>query len=167
MKNLNTILFLSFLFIISSCSSDDDSSPQDSPVMGTWEMTALNVDRSFDLNNDGTTSTNIFAESQCYSDNYITFYESGTVEIFYSLTDISLELPDNYTFHCVDPILVEATYTMEDDELLVSFLDYKATGSISGNTLIATFEEFFILPYNDNGTVRTQRENTTITFVKS
>lgn len=169
MKKITTIFVLSTLLILSSCSSDDDnnSRSQDSNLNGTWQMTALTVDRTFDLNNDGTASTNIFTESQCYTGNYITFYEDGKVDIFYSLADIRLELPDNYTFTCIDPILIEASYTIENDVILVTFLNYEATANISGNTLIATFEDFFNLPYNDNGNVRTQRENTTITFVKS
>ena len=56
---LNLLAF-TFLIVATSCSSDNNDNP--TQVDGTWKLTAWNVGESYDLNNDGTASSNLLDE---------------------------------------------------------------------------------------------------------
>lgn len=63
----NTIFLLFFTFLCTSCSKDDDpiTSDVNAEVLGTYSLTALNVSPAQDINEDGTTSTNLLDEMNC------------------------------------------------------------------------------------------------------
>jgi YD repeat-containing protein len=67
MKKL-LILFLSLAML--SC-SDDDGGPAPNPnfdlVIGTWNLSELTISPAQDINDDGTTTTNILDELPCIS----------------------------------------------------------------------------------------------------
>ena len=63
-----------FLF---SCSSDDDAPAPVDPIVGTWKMTAFEVENQYDLNNDGTASRELISETNCYQNETIQINEGG------------------------------------------------------------------------------------------
>ncbi len=68
MKHLPIGLRNAFLcFMLACCSKDNpsDNTPINSPVTGTWELTALIINPAQDIDNDGTTTTNILSELDC------------------------------------------------------------------------------------------------------
>ena len=167
MKKILKIIFCACIpmFMIQSCSDDDDESAS---LEGTWEMTSLRTETAFDLDDDGTASTDIFAEGGCYADNFVTFKEDGEVNIYFSLTNITLTLPDEtYEYECIEPNLIQTTYTVQGDVVDVDFQSYHATGVINNKTMVVTFEDFFRLPYNNNGSIAYRNEDIEVTFVKS
>lgn len=67
---MKRILLLLFSLALLSC-SDDDSGPAPNPnfdlVLGTWNLTELTISPAQDINEDGTTTTNILDELPCIS----------------------------------------------------------------------------------------------------
>ncbi|MES2545289.1 MAG: hypothetical protein V4548_10415 [Bacteroidota bacterium] len=62
--------------------TDDDENNTDSTshaeLIGDFDLSAMIVGTAQDLNNDGTSSTNLMSESNCYSASHITFNSNGT-----------------------------------------------------------------------------------------
>ena len=80
MRRLILYLFIS-TFFISSCNdhlkiekNDDPQGYADSQFVGSWKITALSCDVSYDWNNDGTTERDIYSTwTSCQRDNLYTF----------------------------------------------------------------------------------------------
>ena len=101
MRRLILYLFTS-VFFITSCNEhlkiEKNNDPQgyaDSQFVGSWKITALSCDVSYDWNNDGTTERDIYSTwSPCERDNLYTFtadtamdaYKKGTFKINCSVT---------------------------------------------------------------------------------
>ena len=101
MRRLILYLFTS-VFFITSCNDhlkiEKNNDPQgyaDSQFVGSWKITALSCDVSYDWNNDGTTERDIYSTwSPCERDNLYTFtadtamdaYKKGTFKINCSVT---------------------------------------------------------------------------------
>jgi hypothetical protein len=64
-KSLTALLWVAFM--VFSCSSDDNGGPvdDDSPAVGTWSLTALNINPAQDIDMDGTPTSNILDELPC------------------------------------------------------------------------------------------------------
>ena len=62
-----TMSFAAFLFLLSSCSSDDSSDPpsESELVAGTYTLVELNIDPPQDINEDGNTTSNVLSELPC------------------------------------------------------------------------------------------------------
>lgn len=92
MKNFFKLLTVSLLAISVSCSSDDDSSSNDS-VEGTFRLVAFEVETSIDLDGDGDSSTNLIEETGCYQNETVTFNNDNTgVAITRSFLDIHVDI---------------------------------------------------------------------------
>ena len=67
MKKINGLLVLTCMaFILFSCSSDDGAPvDDDSAAVGTWTLTALNINPPQDIDMDGTPTSNILDELAC------------------------------------------------------------------------------------------------------
>lgn len=76
------LLLFTIISCLVSCSSDDDGAadPGDS-LTGTWKLTAWNTQTAFDINNDGTASTNILDEINCLDNETITFNINNTAVV--------------------------------------------------------------------------------------
>ena len=89
-----SLFILTFLFI--GCSSDDNGSPEemDSPAVGTWGLTALNINPPQDIDLDGTPTSNILDELPCATGTIIIDQDgswSSTIENL-SITTITGDL---------------------------------------------------------------------------
>ena len=101
MRRLILYLF-TLVFFITSCNDhlkiEKNNDPQgyaDSQFVGSWKITALSCDVSYDWNNDGTTERDIYSTwTACERDNLYTFtadtamdaYKKGTFKISCSVT---------------------------------------------------------------------------------
>ena len=70
MKKISPLFYLLVIsFIVMSCSSDDGGgdteTPPTSPVLGTWQLVALNINPQQDIDGDGTPTRNILTELPC------------------------------------------------------------------------------------------------------
>lgn len=92
MKNFFKLLTVSLLAISVSCSSDDDSSSNDS-VEGTFRLVAFETETSFDLDGDGDSSTNLIEETGCYENQTLTFNaDNNGVFVSTSFLDIYVDI---------------------------------------------------------------------------
>ncbi|MEM0517765.1 MULTISPECIES: lipocalin family protein [Aequorivita] len=172
MKKLFGLLFLALAF--TACSSDDDSSSNEASIEGTWKMTAFNTENAYDLNNDGTASTSVMDETNCYQNETIVFNADGTGTAFNtSYADIELTLVAGttdeyeYTVTCVSeddstPFL----YTQNGNTITLTMGGFNQDVTLSGNTLTYVFEEGFYVEVDNNGTTTTVTEDITFVFTK-
>lgn len=114
--------------MVTSCSSDNDDNPIQ--VEGTWKLTAWNVGESYDLNNDGTASSNLLDEIDCYNNETIVFANNIATYMSTSYADIYFESSEEG----------ESTYTIECEQEIENS---PAAYSVSGNTvtITETYEE--------------------------
>lgn len=77
-----------------SCVGDDESLPTDgSGVAGTFKMTGFNIPMSVDYNADGTASSNLLSESDCFATNIIKLNSDHTYMRVDNYIDLSSGLP--------------------------------------------------------------------------
>lgn len=78
---------------LSEANSGSGSTGSDETIVGTWKMTAWNVDQGQDLNQDGTNSTNLLNEMDCYNNETIVFNADNTaISTSTSYANIELNL---------------------------------------------------------------------------
>ncbi|MEZ4792327.1 MAG: DUF5004 domain-containing protein [Gelidibacter sp.] len=72
-----TTLFLTILMF--NCSNNDDvgSTPNNSDIVGTWNIVSLRSSDAYDFNDDGTASQDLETESDCITEQLI-FNSDGT-----------------------------------------------------------------------------------------
>ncbi|PTX63880.1 hypothetical protein C8N46_101489 [Kordia periserrulae] len=75
---MKKLILLSVLSLgLFACSSDDDVTTVD-PLVGTWRMTAFEVENAYDFNGDGTASNELISETNCYQNETIQINADGT-----------------------------------------------------------------------------------------
>ena len=145
MYNLFLTLSL-FLIVATSCSSDNNDNP--TQVDGTWKLTAWNVGESYDLNNDGTASSNLLDEMDCYNNETIVFANNTATYMSTSYADIYFEATGGGS--------TEGTYTIECEQEIENS---PAAYTVSGNTVTITetyeedgqvYEEVIVATLNGN-----------------
>ena len=87
MKNLKFFLLAMAGCCALACDSDDDSN-NNSDVAGTYNLTAFNAPMSVDFDGNGTSSSNIMNESNCYANSKLVLNSDGS----YTLTDNSVNI---------------------------------------------------------------------------
>ncbi len=172
MKNLFGLLFLALAF--TACSSDDDSSNATVSLEGTWKMTAFNTENAYDLNNDGTASTSVMEETNCYQNETMVFNADGSGTINNtSYADIELTLvagtTDEYEYNVTCVSENDSTpfvYVQNGNEITLTLAGFTETATLSGNTLTYVIEEGFFVEVDNNGTTVTVAEDITFVFTK-
>ena len=80
MKKIFSFIMITLVFL--ACSSDDESTPDpvdpSAKLIGTWQISAYTIDNPYDLNLDGTATTNVLLEANCLSTDKIVFNENNT-----------------------------------------------------------------------------------------
>lgn len=137
-KNFFTLLFVAVL--ISSCSSDDGDDSGNNSIVGTWDAVELDFGESFDWNGDGTSSSNLMDEIECFAAT-ATFtaegdYSSATTGINFNADETG------FTYSCGGAVTTSGTYSVDGDTLIVTDDEDGETGEstfdISGQTLTVT-----------------------------
>lgn len=101
MKKLRMFMFtaaacLTVAPLLNSCESDftENNIPVDnSGIAGTYRMSAFNIPVAVDYNADGTASTNLVNESDCYVDNYMRLNSDHTYARVDNYIDLSSGIP--------------------------------------------------------------------------
>lgn len=172
---MRKIILLSALSLfLFACSSDDDNAPTVDPIVGTWRMTAYEVENSYDFNGDGTASRELISETNCYQNETIQINEGGTaIALSNSLLNVVADLvagtTDQYTYttNCENEAEITPTnWTLngttlsfqEDDGFTVT-----ATYNGSNQFSIVVSEGFEIFSGEFNAVTE---EDVTITYTK-
>ena len=78
---MKKLLILFAVFALFSC-SDDDGGPTTNPnrdlVVGTWNLSELTISPAQDINQDGTSTTNVLSEIECSITGRITINDNNT-----------------------------------------------------------------------------------------
>ena len=147
MKKL--LLFPVLSLFLFACSSDDDAAPID-PLVGTWRMTAYEVENSYDFNGDGTASRNLIAETNCYQNETIQINAGGAaIATSNSYLSVVAELvvgtTDQYTYtsNCeMETDITPLNWTLNGSTLSFQEDDgYIVTGTLDSNNQFT-----FIIP---------------------
>ncbi|WP_431134807.1 hypothetical protein [Psychroserpens mesophilus] len=154
-----------------TCSSDDDNiNDNDVSVEGVWVLSALSVESSFDFNNDGIASRNLFEETPCYNDDFINFRTDGTVNVVTALTYISIEItsPTEYehVYQCLDGLNQETTWTRNGNTITVENGTTDFVGVISGNILTVSIENLFEIEMYDGMDYSYPEEDVVLVYTK-
>lgn len=164
-KLLFILCFASLLF--ASCSSEDN---EDSSIVGTWKLTAWDVVDGFDINNDGTVSTNILDEIECANNETLIFETNGVVssnKTFNPDIDVALleGTTDEYAFDVIcdqqGVIGFATTYSQNIDTVI--FNDKAST--IIGNQLFRVIKESITI-YNEDYTEIVGTKDLTLVYTK-
>ncbi|WP_111683962.1 hypothetical protein [Winogradskyella tangerina] len=162
-----TILFLCLIF--GSCSSDDEGNVTITPE-GQWFINSLLVESSFDFNNDGNASRDLFLETPCYAGNFIEFFDNGSVTIDIDFTYIFVDNTNTQDFECQNGFGISSTWTQNGNTITVANDDEQGDiiGTINGNTITVTIlNGFEIEVYNTlTGQVDIVTEDFTIVFTR-
>lgn len=152
MKNFFKYLTISLLAISVSCSSDDDSSSNDS-VEGTFRLVSFEIENSIDLDGDGDSSTNLIEETGCYQDETLAFNSGGAgIATTRSFLDvfvvISTDSDGGETFsQTIDCVLEEDvsnfTWTQNGSVVTINVGGDTVTLSYDGNELSFTIPSGF------------------------
>lgn len=115
------------LFILSSCSSDDNNQVTtltDADVLGEWQLIEINSDPSIDIENDGTTDTNLMLQTTCFDGWSLDFDANGVLTADYAEIEID---PNAIATLICTPQTDTGTYNISGNNLTVS-------ATIDGNT---------------------------------
>lgn len=172
MKVIFKLVLVLFVFNFCACSSDDDNNDNNDDVSleGIWTLSALSVESSFDFNNDGMASRNLFAETPCYDDDFINFRADGSVNIVTALTSITIEItsPTEYghVYECLNGLDRESTWTKDGNTITVENGSTDLVGVISGNTMTVALEDTFQIEMYDGTDYTYPDEDVVLVYTK-
>lgn len=123
MKKYTYSLFTCLVLLFISCSSDDDAITIDDSalVIGTYNLTEINVNIAQDVDEDGTSSNNMLDELDCLS-GALEIKADGTWSIDLVRLDITSVTGDFYAIRCGRTNNFTGKWTFQS-----SVLDLKAT----------------------------------------
>lgn len=149
MKTKIQLLIIILTISLTSCSSDDANTTV--PPTGKWLVTLLTIESSFDFNEDGQATRDLFTETDCYNGNFVEFFEDGEVDIDVDLANIFVDTNDEPTFECLNGFTETSTWTQNGSTITVINGGGQGNliGEMSGNTLTVTVSNGFALELND------------------
>lgn len=176
---MKKIIALAAVALMGISCSDDDSSETNggsTSIEGTWELTAFTLNEEADLDNDGTASTDMMAESGCYSNSNLMFSSNNVATINIEELEIDLDLvvgtEDSYEYSidCIGATPEVAAYTVAGNTVNITVTDGEDSESIplvkSNNTLTLTIPEFVDVPVEENGNISYSFVGATLVFTK-
>lgn len=174
MKNLLRFLVLVLLFSAASCTTNEDADTSGG-LEGTWQMTLFDVGEAYDLNDDGTASSDVIAETGCYQNETLEFNSDGTgVSTNRSSADVEVTLVTGttdevmYTVTCIDDLLIQDfTWGLTGSTALITIDNFFITASLDGDTLTFTIPSGFSIDIPDgNGGLITLNSNVTVVYTR-
>lgn len=139
----NSAFFFLFIFLIISCSSDDNDPSAESAISnasGTYELIELNVSPAQDINDDGVASTNLLDELSCISGT-LSLRSNGTYGL--NLTGVQVTSITNGLFfiECASERNSDSNWNIQNG-LITLFADFTTTPySLVDDTLTRTVGE--------------------------
>jgi hypothetical protein len=152
--------------------ANSGSTNTDASIVGTWKMTAWNVNEGQDLNQDGTNSTNLLDEMDCYNNETILFNaDFSAVATSTSYADIELNLvigttdEFDYNITCVaETEVTDLTWIQTGNSVIAGTPTTFSTFTLDGNELSFLIPEGFTVVSDDSST--TVIQDLTIVYTK-
>jgi len=120
---LNKILGAFFVTLLISCGSDDDapSGPTQeelNQVIGTWQLSQVNVSAAQDINNDGNSSANLIEELDCLSGtlSFTSDFKWNLQVVNPTITSIT---NDQFAFSCDNEVELSGTWALQGNTVLI------------------------------------------------
>jgi hypothetical protein len=171
MNKLLLNLCIAFVLVcFASCSTEDVQDSNNSSITGVWKLTAWNIDGGFDMNNDGTVSTNLLNEMDCSRNETLFFDNNGVVSLNTTFNpDLNIALLDDttntYSFNVAcdtEGVISLATeYTLNDAVLMIG----ESEAQIEGNKISLVFEDRIKI-YNEDFTEVIEAKDLTLVYIK-
>ena len=167
------ILYLCIAFVLvsfTSCSTDDMQDSNNSSITGVWKLTAWNIEGGFDINNDGTISSNLLNEIDCSRNETLFFDNNGVVSLNTTFNpDIGIallnETTNEYSFDVTcdtEGVISLATeYTIKDSIITIG----ESEAMIEGNQISLVFEDRIEI-YNEDFTEILETKDLTLVYNK-
>ena len=158
------------LVCFTSCSTDDAKDSNNSSITGVWLLTAWNIDEGFDINNDGTVSTNLLNEIDCSRNESLFFDKNGVVSLnttFNPEIDIALlnDTTNEYSFNIVcdneGVISLATTYTRNESVVFIG----EREARIEGYQIFLVFKDRLKI-YNMDFTQVLETKDVTLVYDK-
>jgi len=171
MNKLVFSLCIAFTLVcFTSCSSGDTDDSNNQTILGVWELTAWNIEGGFDINNDGTLSTNLLNEIDCSRNETLLFNKNGVVSLNTTFNpEINITLlsgeTETYNFDVAcdtEGVISLATeYTVKDSIITIG----ESEAEIDGNQISLVFEDRLKI-YNEDKTEIIETRNLTLVYTK-
>lgn len=138
MKFLKSLFSISLVIIIFSCSSDDGETipVNNTLVVGTWNLTQVNISLPQDPNEDGTSSTNMVDELPCLT-GVLTINANNTWNL--NLTDLNITpvTGDFYAVQCASSFSYSGNYIFQNNQLNLNDVNFTNL-ALNGTVLTET-----------------------------
>lgn len=154
MKRLQSVfLLLTIGILLAACGSDDNSggNNEPAPVIGQWDLVELNVTPAQDINEDGTSSSNILEELNCVSGT-LTINDVGTWTLDLNGVIVTTITGGLFNIRCnPDASFNSGTWAYQNNQLtlfqgaepIILTLDGDQLTNLVGETLPEFFSEVY------------------------
>lgn len=124
-------------FSLTSCEpwEDDSNNPDTTPteeitLEGTWKLTALNLEEAYDFNGDGTSSTSLMSETNCYQNELMEFMTDYTgIATSNSYANVSID-GETFSVECIEEV--------EETTFVWNQTGNSVTLNVGGANIVAT-----------------------------
>ncbi|WP_339894089.1 hypothetical protein [uncultured Algibacter sp.] len=171
MNKLILNLCITFVLVcFTSCSTDDTQDSNNSSITGVWKLTAWNIEGGFDINNDGTVSSNLLNEIDCSRNETLFFDNNGVVSLNTTFNpDINIALlneeTSKYSFDITcdtEGVISLATeYTIKGSIITIG----ESEAMIEGHQISLVFEDRIKI-YNEDFTEVLETIDLTLVYNK-
>ncbi len=117
---IQSLSILMLMLVITSCTSDDNNQVTtltDADVIAEWQLIEINSDPAIDIENDGTTDTNLMLQTTCFDGWGLDFDANGTLTADYAEIEID---PNAIASLICTPQTDTGTYNISGNNLTVS-----------------------------------------------
>ena len=144
MKKIKVLIpFIACLVVLQACSSDDNAPVEENndAVVGTWNLAELNINPPQDIDEDGTTTTNILTELPCATGTLIINSDGSWSSSVVNL-DITAITGTLYDIRCTSTSsTASGVWQLQNSQLSLFFNNTLFLYNLSGNRLTNTTNE--------------------------
>lgn len=177
MKKILTlgVVFAFASFGLQSCDEWEDESyhssgtgpgEEETGIVGVWKLTSLEIGEPFDFNGDGSASTDLMAETDCYQDEFINFNADFTgLGISNSYAEVNIE-DEVFSVECIEESdETSFVWLQEQNTIAMNLGDDTITATLNGNKLTYMIPEGFMVT-NPEGDEVEILQNITFIYTK-
>nr|WP_297788857.1 hypothetical protein [uncultured Allomuricauda sp.] len=138
MKNIKFLpVFVSMFLMMISCSEDDGNEGgfSSAELVGTWDLVAVNVSSTVDVNGDGSSSKNLLDEEDCISGS-IVLRDDTTYQFELSNFSLTPITNNQYVIQCTGVSQATGAWASDGVQIVFQGSGLLGTLQLSNNTMI-------------------------------